>query len=381
MTPFANEVLGLTESLMRARSVTPEDAGCQNMMVRYLEPLGFATEFINAGPVTNLWASKHFGSEGPHIILAGHTDVVPTGPLDAWATDPFEPTIQDGYLYGRGAADMKASLAAMLVACKHLEASQGTVSLLITSDEEGDAIHGTRHVVQTLADRGVMPDFCLVGEPSSDAQLGDVVRCGRRGSLNGQITIRGVQGHVAYPDKAENPIHTSLSALSNLTSKVWDDGDAYFPPTTFQISNLNSGTGATNVIPGELELLCNFRYNTTHTADALIAACEQALTTTGLTFDSSWRVSGEPFLTERGTLTDAVSGAIQSVMGHAPELSTGGGTSDGRFIAPWHGKHQVDVVELGPRNATIHQVDESTPVAELAPLAHIYQHILTTLLH
>lgn len=379
MSTFYDEVLDLTQTLVRARSVTPDDAGCQDLIAAYLEPLGFSCEFINQGAVTNLWASRTSGP-GPHVVLAGHTDVVPTGPLEDWHSDPFEPTIRDGMLYGRGTADMKASLAAMLVAVKHTSDTAGTLSLLITSDEEGDAVDGTRFVVAELAARGIAPDYCIVGEPSSSQALGDVIRCGRRGSLNCTLEVRGVQGHVAYPDKAENPIHTVLPALQALTTETWDQGNDYFPPTTFQISNIAAGTGATNVIPGHLTLKCNFRYNTEHSATGLQQQLESVLRANGLDFSCTWAHSGAPFVTPRGVLTDAICQAIDEVMGHTPELSTGGGTSDGRFIAPWSAEHRVDVIEFGPRNSTIHKIDECTPLAELEPLTRIYQLALTKLL-
>lgn len=380
-TDRTRAVQALTESLIERRSVTPEDAGCQDLLAERLQALGFQIEYLNAGSVRNLWAKREFGA-GAHLMFAGHTDVVPTGPLEAWSSDPFQPTIRDGHLYGRGAADMKASLAAMVVAVEAAASTGlgGTLSFLVTSDEEGEAIYGTRHAVKVLSERGEQPDFCVVGEPSSSARIGDVVRCGRRGSLNAEITLRGVQGHVAYPQDARNPIHQALPALAELTRTEWDQGNDYYPATSFQISNINAGTGATNVIPGELKLLCNFRYNTEQTAEGLQHRVEQTLQAHDLDFSAQWQLSGPPFLTERGRLTDAVVEAVQSECGYAPELSTSGGTSDGRFIAPWDNIHAVEVVELGPINATIHKIDERVALDDLAPLTNMYQKICTTLL-
>lgn len=378
--PRTEQVLALTKTLMQARSITPDDAGCQTLMGEYLTNLGFEIEHLDAGPVSNLWATRCYGP-GPHVIFAGHTDVVPPGPLQAWASDPFEPSIRNGLLYGRGAADMKSSLAAMLVALKNFHGETGTVSLLITSDEEGDAIEGTKYAVAELAARGVKPDYCIVGEPSSNEVLGDVVRCGRRGSLNGRLSVKGVQGHVAYPEDVVNPIHKVMPALTELSTHSWDQGNDFFPPTSFQISNINAGTGATNVVPGELEVLFNFRYNTNHTAAELKAFVDATLFKWALNYSCKWHLSGEPFLTKKGVLTDATSQAVRQITGGETQLSTGGGTSDGRFIAPWSQEHQVQVVELGPRNATIHKVDECTPIAELGPLSQIYTAVLEILLH
>ena len=347
--------------------------------MRHLEPLGFTGEYLNAGGVTNLWASKTYG-EGPHLVLAGHTDVVPTGPLAEWHSDPFQPAEREGYLFGRGAADMKSSLAAMVVALEDLGDIKGTISLLITSDEEGPAQHGTKHVVAELIARNVRPDYCIVGEPSSSDKLGDVIRCGRRGSLNATITFQGVQGHVAYPDLAENPVHAALPALAELAAATWDTGNEYYPATTFQISNFNAGTGASNVVPGTATATVNFRFNTEQTAAGLEAAVTEVLDRHGLTYTADWQLSGNPFLTEKGALTDAAVSAISDQLGYEPELSTSGGTSDGRFIAPWDGQHAVQLIELGPVNATIHKIDECTPIAELGPLAEVYRNIITKLL-
>lgn len=378
------EVLALTRDLMARPSVTPEDFGCQQVLSARLQALGFETEQLDAGGVSNLWAVH--GNGGPHLMFAGHTDVVPTGPLEEWSSPPFEPTIKDGLLYGRGAADMKSSLAAMVLAVERTLTAHptlpGTLSFLITSDEEGDAVYGTKHAVEQLAARSIRPDYCVVGEPSSSKTLGDVVRCGRRGSLNGRVTIFGVQGHVAYPQDALNPIHEAFEALAELTGIVWDNGNAYYPPTSLQISNINAGTGATNVIPGSLEVLFNLRFSTEQTSAGLQQAVEDIFSRHGLRYDLQWQLSGEPFLTETGALTEAVCQAIAAETGLTTELSTSGGTSDGRFISPWcaPGSNQVEVVELGPVNATIHKIDERVAIADLEPLANIYQRIITNLL-
>jgi succinyl-diaminopimelate desuccinylase len=312
--------------------------------------------------------------------------VVPPGPIERWQTPPFEPTIKDGQLYGRGAADMKSSLAAMIVAVenvtKNVQQNCGTLSFLITSDEEGVATHGTRYAIDVLAKEGIRPDYCVVGEPSSSELLGDVVRSGRRGSLNAKLKVIGTQGHVAYPEEANNPIHKVLTALSAMTDREWDTGNDFYPPTSLQISNINGGTGATNVIPGELNIDFNFRFNTEQTAAGLRNAIEEILQTHGVTFDIQWQLSGEPFLTLPGDLTEAVTDAIRVETGLTTQLSTSGGTSDGRFISPWDkpGSGQVEVVELGPLNATIHKIDECVAVDDLLPLARVYQRIIKTLL-
>ncbi len=379
-----NPVFELAKELISRVSVTPEDAGCQELIAARLNQLDFQTRQINAEGVHNLWASRGTGS--PHLMFAGHTDVVPPGPLEQWQTPPFEPTVKNGQLYGRGAADMKSSLAAMIVAVEDATANAehncGTLSFLITSDEEGVATYGTRYAIDVLAKEGVTPDYCVVGEPSSSEQLGDVVRSGRRGSLNAKLKVIGIQGHVAYPEAAKNPIHKVLTALSVLTTKEWDFGNEFYPPTSFQISNINGGTGATNVIPGELEIDFNFRFNTEQTAAGLSASVEEILRSFEITYEIKWQLSGEPFLTLPGALTEAVTQAILAETGLTALLSTSGGTSDGRFISPWNkpGSGQVEVVELGPLNATIHKIDECVAVNDLAPLARIYQQIIKTLL-
>jgi succinyl-diaminopimelate desuccinylase len=379
-----NPVLELAQELISRISVTPEDAGCQELISNRLAALGFQTRQINAEGVHNLWARRGTGS--PHLMFAGHTDVVPPGPIEQWQTPPFEPTIKDGQLYGRGAADMKSSLAAMIVAVenvtKNVQQNCGTLSFLITSDEEGVATHGTRYAIDVLAKEGIRPDYCVVGEPSSSELLGDVVRSGRRGSLNAKLKVIGTQGHVAYPEEANNPIHKVLSALSAMTDRQWDTGNDFYPPTSLQISNINGGTGATNVIPGELNIDFNFRFNTEQTAAGLRNAIEEILQTHGVTFDIQWQLSGEPFLTLPGDLTEALTDAIRGETGLTTQLSTSGGTSDGRFISPWDkpGSGQVEVVELGPLNATIHKIDECVAVDDLLPLARVYQRIIKTLL-
>lgn len=387
---LTQRVLDLTCNLIRARSVTPEDAGCQQLMAERLKALGFTCEFIIAEDVTNLWATRSIGTgNGPHLVFAGHTDVVPTGPLDQWTSDPFEPVVREGLLQGRGAADMKSSLAAMIVAMEDFFAGiesgpllNGQISFLITSDEEGPALHGTRHVIDVLNRRGILPTHCVVGEPSSSERLGDVVRCGRRGSLNGRLLVRGLQGHVAYPDDVINPIHLAMQPLAELAATRWDTGNEYYPPTSFQISNIFSGTGATNVVPGEAEVQFNFRFNTEQTEGSLRERTEQILSTHLKDFDVEWSLSGPPFLTRHGPLTEAVTASIEEITGQTPELSTSGGTSDGRFISHWNkpGSNQVEVVELGPTNATIHKINERIGIGELEPLAQIYRQVTQRLL-
>jgi succinyl-diaminopimelate desuccinylase len=370
-------VLELCCELVRRPSVTPDDAGCQALLRARLADLGFHCRELPSGEVANLWAVR--GGKGPLLVFAGHTDVVPTGPERAWASPPFEPTLRDGYLYGRGAADMKASLAAMIVATERFLAAHpepaGRIGFLITSDEEGPAVDGTRAVMETLAREGTRLDYCLVGEPSSTARLGDTVRVGRRGSLNGTLTVRGVQGHVAYPELADNPIHRLAPILAELAATRWDEGNAHFPSTTWQASNIAAGTGASNVIPGDLTLSFNFRFCTEQTAASLQQRVEALLDRHGLRYDLQWSLSGEPFLTPQGALVAAACRSIREVTGIEPDLSTSGGTSDGRFIAPTG----CQVVELGPCNGTIHQVDERVALDELAPLAIIYQRLLELL--
>jgi len=370
------EVFDLSCELIARPSVTPRDEGCLELIGERLARCGFTLERLDAGGVSNLWATR--GSAGPVLCFAGHTDVVPPGEPASWRSDPYTPTVRDGLLYGRGAADMKSSLAAMVVAVERIAAHEqrGTLAVLFTSDEEGVATHGTRHVVETLRARGQALDYCLVGEPSSQTRLGDLLRNGRRGSLNGRLRVRGVQGHVAYPQKALNPIHRALPALDELQASVWDEGNEFFPATSFQISNLAAGTGAENVIPPTLEAWFNFRYSTASTADGLKARVHALLDRHGLDYALDWQLSGEPFLTAGGRLLDAVQATLVAEFGVTPELSTGGGTSDGRFIATLG----TEVIELGPINETIHKIDECVAVADLEPLARIYEGIARRLL-
>jgi succinyl-diaminopimelate desuccinylase len=363
-------ILELTSDLIRRASVTPDDAGCQPLIADRLARAGFAIERLHYEDVDNLWATH--GEGAPVLVFLGHTDVVPPGPLDAWTSPPFEPTIRDGRLYGRGAADMKSGVAAMTLALEDYVTAnpqhRGTIALLLTSDEEGAAKHGVRRVAEEFRRREQRIDACVVGEPSSTTQLGDLIRVGRRGSLTGRMTVRGVQGHVAYPDRAKNPIHALAPALAALAAERWDEGDADFPPTSFQVSNIASGTGADNVIPGDLRAVFNFRYGTASTADALRARVEAILRAHGVDFAIDWWLSGEPFLTRDGALRDATIAAIAEVCGVVPTTSTGGGTSDGRFIAPLG----AEVVEVGPVNASIHMVDESVALDELERLPALY---------
>jgi succinyl-diaminopimelate desuccinylase len=367
----------LTQDLIRRRSVTPEDCGCQQVMIDRLEAIGFHIEKLRFGEVDNFWAVR--GSQGPALCFAGHTDVVPTGPETNWQLPPFDAEIKDGYLYGRGAADMKGSLAAMVVAVERFVAlnpnHSGQIAFLITSDEEGVATDGTVKVVNWLKQRNSLPEWCLVGEPSSTAKCGDVIKNGRRGSLGCTLTVKGLQGHVAYPHLADNPVHRAAPALAELAAEEWDQGNDFFPATSFQISNINGGTGATNVIPGELEVIFNFRFSTELTEQKLIQRTEQILDKHGLEYNANWNLSGLPFLTAEGDLVSATVASIAEVTGLEAELSTAGGTSDGRFIAP----HGVQVIELGPVNATIHKVDENISVADLNTLTDIYQTLLTKL--
>lgn len=373
-----NPTLELTEALMQRASVTPEDAGCQTLLQQRLQALGFVCESLRFGPVDNLWARR--GSQGPLLVFAGHTDVVPTGPREAWQSDPFLPTIKDGMLYGRGAADMKGAIAAFVVALEHFIQAHpnhpGSIALLITADEEGVAVDGTVKVVETLRQRGIAPDYCIVGEPTSSQQLGDMIKNGRRGSLSGRLIVQGVQGHIAYPHLANNPIHMLAPALAELSQAHWDHGNAYFPPTSFQVSNIQAGTGATNVIPGSLELLFNFRFSTESTPAQLQQRVEEILKRHQVRYQLEWTLGGEPYLTGEGDLVQALRLAIQENTGLSPELSTTGGTSDGRFIA----KICPQVVEFGVCNATIHKVNECVPVADLMVLSNIYRRALELLL-
>jgi len=370
--------LELTKQLIARNSVSPVDAGCLDILIAILEPLGFKCEKISMGGVDNLWARR--GTAKPLVCFAGHTDVVPTGPLDQWKSDPFTPTIRDGWLYGRGAADMKTSLAAFVVAIREFVKEHpdhpGSLAVMFTSDEEGPAIDGTVRVVEALAARGEKLDYCIVGEPTSVKKLGDMIKNGRRGSLSGMLTVNGIQGHVAYPHMARNPIHEVASAIAELAKTEWDAGDEYFPPTTWQISNFNSGTGANNVIPGAANIKFNFRHSTASSTESLQTRVVNILDKHGVTYDLDWRVDGRPFLTKRGDLVDAVARAIKTVTGIDTELSTTGGTSDGRFIADIC----PQVVEFGPTNATIHKLNECIGVDEVDPLQQIYKQVLKNLL-
>lgn len=373
-----SDTLEFSLQLLRQPSVTPVDHNCQNMMAERLAKIGFHIEPMRFEDVDNLWARR--GTMSPVFCFAGHTDVVPTGNLEAWNSDPFTPEIRDGKLYGRGSADMKTALAAMVVASERFVAKhpdhKGSIAFLITSDEEGPSINGTVKVVETLEARNEKMTWCLVGEPSSTAQLGDIIKNGRRGSLNGVLTVKGKQGHVAYPHLAINPIHTASKAIAELCDTVWDQGNEYFPATSFQISNIQAGTGATNVVPGNMKVTFNFRYSTEVTADELKARVLELLDRHGVDYEIEWTLSGLPFLTPVGELVNAAKTAIKNVTGVDAELSTSGGTSDGRFIAPTG----TQVLELGVLNATIHQIDEHVNVADLEPLAEIYEQILQQLL-
>jgi succinyl-diaminopimelate desuccinylase len=373
-----SKTLDLTCDLIARPSVTPEDHGCQALMASRLAAVGFRTETLQFGGVTNLWARR--GDAGPLLCFAGHTDVVPSGPLEEWRSDPFAPVIRDGVLYGRGAADMKSGLAAMVTAAEEFVAAhsghRGSIAFLITSDEEGPSVDGTKRVVEVLRERREKIDWCVVGEPSSDKAVGDTIKIGRRGSLSGRLTVHGVQGHVAYPQLAENPVHTLAPALAELTSRVWDAGDEFFQATTFQISNLNAGTGAPNVIPGELKARFNLRYSPVQTVDALKKTVEDILTRHGVRYTLEWYVSGEPFYTPPGELSAAAVEAVRAITGTVPKLSTGGGTSDGRFIAPLG----AQVIELGVTNATIHKVNECVRIEEIDLLHRMYRGVLERLL-
>lgn len=378
MSAEQTSTIKLAQELIQRDSVTPADKGCQPLLAERLTVSGFEAELMRFGEVDNLWLRR--GTAGPLLVFAGHTDVVPTGPLDAWYYPPFDAQLADGFLHGRGAADMKGSLAAMVTACERFVERYpdhaGSVAFLITSDEEGPAIDGTVKVVETLQSRGEIPDWCIVGEPSSTDKLADVVKNGRRGSLNGTLTVHGKQGHIAYPQFAENPLHQLAPALTELVSVTWDEGNDDFPPTSFQVSNLNSGTGATNVIPGTAEVLFNFRYSTEVTDGELRERTEAILNRHNLDYTLEWTLSGQPFRTARGALLDAVQTAIHQVTGYETTLSTSGGTSDGRFIA----QTGAQIVELGPLNATIHQINECVSIDDLNQLSTIYEAILVQLL-
>jgi succinyl-diaminopimelate desuccinylase len=378
------KALYLTEQLISRRSVTPEDGGCQQLLRERLEPLGFACETIVSGPesfrVTNLWAKRAASRAGvPTLVFAGHTDVVPTGPLEQWSSDPFVPAHREGKLFGRGAADMKTSIAAFVVAVEEFLAAQPdpalSIALLITSDEEGPSVDGTVVVCEQLQARGEKLDYCIVGEPSSVTRLGDMIKNGRRGSLSGKLAVKGVQGHIAYPQLARNPIHQALPALAELAGIEWDRGNDFFPPTSFQVSNVHGGTGATNVIPGSVVFDFNFRYSTESTPDGLKRRVHEVLDRHGLDYQLDWTLGGLPFLTRPGELVEAMRGAIVDVTGIQPELSTTGGTSDGRFIS----RICPQVVEFGPVNATIHKIDEHVAVADIEPLKDIYRRTLERL--
>jgi succinyl-diaminopimelate desuccinylase len=370
--------LQLTQDLIARASVSPTDGGCQALMIERLQAVGFDVENLRFGPVDNFWAKR--GSGGPVFCFAGHTDVVPPGPQDEWHSDPFVPVIKDGILYGRGAADMKSGLAAMVTASEAFvgrhPAHRGTIAFLITSDEEGPSVDGTRRVVEVLRERGQRIDWCLVGEPSSENSLGDTIKIGRRGSLSGRLTVHGIQGHIAYPHTADNPVHAVAPALAELAVRTWDQGNAHFQPTTFQISNISAGTGAPNIIPGELKARFNLRFSTEQTVDSLKAVVESLLQRHGVKYSLEWFVSGYPFLTVPGELSQAASRAVQEQLNLTPKLSTGGGTSDGRFIAPMG----AQVIELGVVNQTIHKVDECVRVADIERLHALYLRTLELLL-
>lgn len=378
MDSDSNPTLALAEQLIACRSVTPEDGGCMTIISERLQRIGFDCEFINRNGVTNLWARR--GKAAPLFCFAGHTDVVPTGPIESWLSPPFEPNRRDGFLFGRGSADMKGSLAAFVTASEDFVASnpahRGSIAFLLTSDEEGDATDGTVAVTDALAARGETIDYCIVGEPTAVSRLGDTVKNGRRGSLTGKLTIKGIQGHIAYPHLAKNPIHLAAPAIAELAATVWDEGNEYFPPTTWQISNIHGGTGASNVIPGHLDIQFNFRFATASTPESLKSKVDEILTRHGLDYSIAWTLGAKPFLTGKGDLVDSAIAAIREVAGIETELSTTGGTSDGRFIADIC----PQVIEIGPVNATIHKIDECVEIAALQQLSSIYRQILDQLL-
>lgn len=373
-----SSTLELTKALIKRPSVTPDDAGCLELIAERLAAIGFRIERMDHGAVSNLWGRR--GTEPPLLVLAGHTDVVPPGPAERWTSPPFEPTVRDGMLYGRGAADMKGGVAAMVTACEAFIAEhpdhRGSIAFLLTSDEEGPAIDGTVKVVDTLQARGEKIDWCLLGEPSCESVLGDMAKNGRRGSLNVHLRINGVQGHVAYPHKADNPVHRFAPVLAELTAEEWDQGNAFFPPTSFQVANLNAGTGADNVIPGHLDVQANWRYSTEQSFETLRERLIACLERHGLDYTITWKSSGLPFVTQPGDLTAALQRAVRDECGIECQLSTAGGTSDGRFIAPTGSQ----VVEFGPINATIHKVNECVSVDDLDTLSHIYRRVLENLL-
>ena len=370
--------LELARELISRRSITPQDAGCQELLASRLGAAGFSCEPMRCGPVSNLWARR--GAARPLLCFAGHTDVVPPGPLGEWLSDPFVPTIRDGRLYGRGAADMKSSIAAFVVAAEAFVRERpghgGSLALLITSDEEGPSVDGTVRVVERLKQRGESIDYCIVGEPSSAEALGDTIRNGRRGSLSARLVVRGIQGHVAYPEQVKNPIHLLAPALTEIAATTWDNGNEFFPPTSFQVSNLNAGTGAENVVPGSSEMLCNFRFSTASTERSLKERFEEVLKKHALEYTIAWTLGGKPFLSTPGKLTEAVKQSVQAHAGYSPQLSTGGGTSDGRFIIDIC----PEIVELGPVNASIHKLNEHIELAAFEKLPRIYLDILRSLL-
>lgn len=372
-----NETLELAKALIRRRSITPADEGCQQLIIDRLAPRGFIPEVLVCGEVTNLLI-RH-GTARPLVVLAGHTDVVPPGPLEKWLSDPFEPTERDGYLYGRGAADMKASIAAFVTAAERFvrdfPAHPGSIALLVTSDEEGPAVDGTVRVVDELKRRGESIDYCIVGEPSSSERFGDTIRNGRRGSLTARLVVHGVQGHVAYPERVKNPVHLAAPALAEMAATAWDAGNVYFPPTTWQVSNIRAGTGAQNIVPGQLQVDFNFRHSTESTPEALKARVHEILDRHGLEYTVDWIVGGRPFLTRRGRLVETLTRVVREVSGVTPEVNCAGGTSDGRFlidICP-------EVAEFGPVNRSIHKVNEAVALAEIEPLAEVYRRALVEL--
>jgi len=373
-----SETIDLAKALIARASVTPNDAGCQPLIAERLQAIGFSIESLRFGEVDNLWARR--GSARPLFVFAGHTDVVPPGPLADWNSDPFTPSVRDGRLYGRGAADMKSSIAAMVTACEHFirrhAGHRGSIAFLLTSDEEGPSVDGTVKVIEHLKARDEQIDWCLVGEPTSREYTGDVIKNGRRGSLNGVLRVHGQQGHVAYPQLADNPIHRAAAALAELVAVEWDAGNAHFPPTTFQISNINAGTGAENVIPGELHILFNLRFSTESSPESIQSRVLALLDRHRLDYSIDWKISGLPFITPAGELVDATRRAIHCITGRETELSTSGGTSDGRFIAPTG----AQVIELGPLNATIHKTNECVNLADLDTLTNVYERILELLL-